>query len=255
MAPHPLTTCQRGASGQSMRAAVLLRARLADTYHPPGEWSLMSRSACSLIRLSFPTKGRGTGRTRVKSLGSSRADACACACAGRETLRTILMRAGRPAEQAGRRGAMSAQGHPTLTSNPTASSPTAQPVLEGETTPDVPLKLESQICFALYAATHALTRAYRGRLARLGLTYPQYLTLMVLWEHEGPSVRGLARRLRIDSATLTPLLKRLECAGFVTRRRSREDERLWSRSSSRSRAERSERPWKRFSGRCDAQQG
>jgi DNA-binding MarR family transcriptional regulator len=85
--------------------------------------------------------------------------------------------------------------------------------------------IDSQICFALYAATHALTRAYRGRLAALGLTYPQYLTLLVLWEQDGLTVRTLARRLRIDSATLTPLLKRLEAAGFVRRRRSLEDER------------------------------
>jgi len=85
--------------------------------------------------------------------------------------------------------------------------------------------IDSQICFAVYAAMHALTRAYRGHLGRLGLTYPQYLTLLVLWEQDGLTVRTLARRLRIDSATLTPLLKRLESAGFVSRRRSLDDER------------------------------
>jgi len=89
-----------------------------------------------------------------------------------------------------------------------------------------PLYLDQQLCFALYAATHAVTRAYRVRLAELNLTYPQYLTLMALWETDGLTVRGLALRLKIDSATLTPLLKRLETAGFVTRKRSRDDERL-----------------------------
>jgi MarR family transcriptional regulator, organic hydroperoxide resistance regulator len=88
------------------------------------------------------------------------------------------------------------------------------------------LNLDNQLCFALYAATHAVTRAYRARLAGLGLTFPQYLTLMALWEKDGLTVRGLATRLKIDSATLTPLLKRLEASGFVSRRRNLEDERL-----------------------------
>lgn len=87
------------------------------------------------------------------------------------------------------------------------------------------LRLDNQLCFALYAATHAMTKAYRPLLGRLGLTYPQYLVLLVLWEGDGRTVSELGARLHLDSGTLTPMLKRLEAAGLVTRARRREDER------------------------------
>lgn len=88
------------------------------------------------------------------------------------------------------------------------------------------LKLGNQLCFALYAATNAITRAYRSRLNEVGLTYPQYLVMMVLWQTDGVPVKTLAQQLQLDSATVTPLLKRLEAAGFVRRQRSSEDERV-----------------------------
>lgn len=88
------------------------------------------------------------------------------------------------------------------------------------------LKLDHQLCFALYAATQALTRAYRGALERAGLTYTQYLVMLVLWEGDGISVGTIARRLDLDSATLTPMLKRLEAAGLVSRARNSIDERV-----------------------------
>ena len=89
-----------------------------------------------------------------------------------------------------------------------------------------PLRLDSQVCFALYAASRAMTRAYAPLLAPLGLTYPQYLVLLVLWEEDGVSVRQLGERLILDSATLTPLLKRLEQDGLVSRKRDVDDERV-----------------------------
>ena len=88
------------------------------------------------------------------------------------------------------------------------------------------LKLDHQLCFALYAATHSLTRAYRVSLEPLGITYTQYLVMLVLWENDGISVGKIAQRLELDSATLTPMLKRLEVAGFVTRVRNSKDERI-----------------------------
>jgi MarR family transcriptional regulator, organic hydroperoxide resistance regulator len=88
------------------------------------------------------------------------------------------------------------------------------------------LALDSQLCFPLYAATRAVTRTYADLLGEVGLTYPQYLTLLALWETEEPMTVGdLGARLRLDSGTLTPLLKRLEAAGFVVRRRDPGDER------------------------------
>lgn len=87
------------------------------------------------------------------------------------------------------------------------------------------LKLENQLCFGLYAAAHAMNRAYRISLGPLGLTYPQYLTLLALWETDRQSVSELGQKLRLDSGTLTPVLKRLESAGLVRRQRSRADER------------------------------
>lgn len=88
------------------------------------------------------------------------------------------------------------------------------------------LKLNHQLCFALYAATHSLTRAYRSSLEPLGITYTQYLVMLVLWETDGISVGKIAQRLELDSATLTPMLKRLETAGFISRVRNQKDERV-----------------------------
>lgn len=89
-----------------------------------------------------------------------------------------------------------------------------------------PLALDRQLCFALYTASRALIRAYTPLLEPLGVTYPQYLVLLALWEDDGPSVGELGARLALDSATLTPLLKRLEGQGVVERRRSAQDERV-----------------------------
>jgi MarR family transcriptional regulator, organic hydroperoxide resistance regulator len=91
--------------------------------------------------------------------------------------------------------------------------------------PDDLLRLDRQVCFPLYAATNLLTRLYGPVLAELGLTYPQYLVLLVLWETQPLSVGDLGRRLYLDSGTLTPLLKRMEQAGLVTRDRDPQDER------------------------------
>jgi DNA-binding MarR family transcriptional regulator len=86
-------------------------------------------------------------------------------------------------------------------------------------------RLNRQLCFAMYSASRAATAAYRPMLDELGLTYPQYLVMLVLWEEEPRSVRELGEELGLDSGTLSPLLKRLESLGLVERRRSAEDER------------------------------
>lgn len=86
-------------------------------------------------------------------------------------------------------------------------------------------RLDDQLCFALYAASRRLTTAYRGTLTELGLTYPQYLALMVLWETDGITVSELGERLSLDSGTLSPLLKRLDLQGLIERRPSTQDER------------------------------
>jgi len=88
-----------------------------------------------------------------------------------------------------------------------------------------PLLLANQLCFAVYSTAHAFNRFYKPMLDRLGLTYPQYLAMLVLWEEDGLSVSEIGDRLFLDSGTLTPLLKRLEAAGLVKRTRSSEDER------------------------------
>jgi DNA-binding MarR family transcriptional regulator len=90
---------------------------------------------------------------------------------------------------------------------------------------DRALNLDAQLCFALYSASLAMTRLYRDLLAELDLTYPQYLVMLVLWEQDGVRVSDIGDRLHLDSATLTPLLKRLEQAGLVSRTRSTDDER------------------------------
>src|SRR3979409_710681 len=85
---------------------------------------------------------------------------------------------------------------------------------------DLPLLLGNQLCFAIYSTAHAFNRVYKPLLKRLGLTYPQYLVMLVLWERDGLPVRDIGERLFLDSGTLTPLLKRLQAAGAVKRTRS-----------------------------------
>lgn len=92
-------------------------------------------------------------------------------------------------------------------------------------TPGETLRLSNQLCFSLYAATRAMTKTYRAHLGPLGLTYPQYLVLVVLWEGDGATISDIGNRLMLDSGTLTPLMKRLEADGIVDRRRGKRDER------------------------------
>jgi DNA-binding MarR family transcriptional regulator len=91
---------------------------------------------------------------------------------------------------------------------------------------DNALCLENQVCFSLYSTANAMVRAYRPLLDKLDLTYPQYLVMLVLWEEQGISVKTLGDKLFLDSGTLTPLLKRLESKGLVSRGRSEQDERV-----------------------------
>ena len=91
--------------------------------------------------------------------------------------------------------------------------------------PDALLQLDNQLCFALYSASLAMTKLYKPLLDELGLTYPQYLVMLVLWEGDGLTVSDIGERLSLDSGTLTPLLKRLEGAGLVARIRDVQDER------------------------------
>ncbi len=93
------------------------------------------------------------------------------------------------------------------------------------TAPEDLLRLDLQLCFALYASSNLVTRLYRPLLDPLGVTYPQYLALMALWETSPQTVGALGRRLSLDSGTLTPLFKRLEKAGLVARKRDPQDER------------------------------
>ncbi|ESQ82653.1 MarR family transcriptional regulator [Asticcacaulis sp. AC466] len=88
------------------------------------------------------------------------------------------------------------------------------------------LRLENQLCFAVYSAAHAFAQAYKPHLDPMGLTYPQYLVMLLLWEQDGRSVNELGQPLQLDSGTLTPLLKRMEKGGFVTRQRDARDERV-----------------------------
>ncbi len=94
-----------------------------------------------------------------------------------------------------------------------------------QATTDDMLKLDNQLCFAVYSASLAMTRLYKPVLEKLQLTYPQYLVMLALWEHDGPMVSELGERLSLDSGTLTPLLKRLEANGYVARLRDAADER------------------------------
>lgn len=91
--------------------------------------------------------------------------------------------------------------------------------------PDHALQLDRQLCFALYSASHAMSKAYKPHLDALGLTYPQYVAMLVLWERDGLTVSEIGERLFLDSGTLTPLLKRLEAAGYINRLRDTADER------------------------------
>jgi DNA-binding MarR family transcriptional regulator len=91
--------------------------------------------------------------------------------------------------------------------------------------PDNPLALQEQVCFALAVASRSVIALYRPVLEPMGLTHPQYLVMLALWEHAPVSVRDLASMLQLDPATLSPLLKRLETSGFLRRERNRDDER------------------------------
>ena len=102
----------------------------------------------------------------------------------------------------------------------TTSSPTA-----AARRADAWLALDKQLCFALYSASLAMTKVYKPLLAPLGLTYPQYLVMLALWEADGQTVSALGDRLALDSGTLTPLLKRLEAQGQLSRERDAQDER------------------------------
>ena len=88
------------------------------------------------------------------------------------------------------------------------------------------MKLDNQICFPLYAAARYVTGLYTPYLQELGLTYTQYITFLVLWEKDGISVSEIGSRLMLDNGTLSPMLKKMEQAGYIERRRSREDERV-----------------------------
>lgn len=88
------------------------------------------------------------------------------------------------------------------------------------------INLDVLLCFAAYSVSHAFSRFYRPMLDKLGLTYPQFIVMMVLWENGPTTMKALGEKVMLDSNTLTPLLKKLEAAGLVTRRRNRDDERV-----------------------------
>ena len=90
------------------------------------------------------------------------------------------------------------------------------------------LQLDRQLCFAMYSATHAMTRSYKRALATVGLTYPQYLVMLVLWEHDGIGISEIANTLDLDTASVTPVVQRLEAAGFLKRSRVPCDDRMSS---------------------------
>lgn len=97
--------------------------------------------------------------------------------------------------------------------------------MDPQTTRLDPLKLENQLCFPLYVAAKEVVRRYRPLLDPLGLTYTQYIAMMVMWEHKEITVGRLCELLCLDTGTLTPMLKKMEKAGFLARKRSKEDER------------------------------
>ena len=102
--------------------------------------------------------------------------------------------------------------------------------MPSHSTPHTPspaiLRLDNQVCFALYSASLAMTKLYKPLLDPLGLTYPQYLVMAVLWEKDGRTVGEIGEKLLLESSTLTPMLKRLETAGMVRRTRDQDDERV-----------------------------
>src|SRR6202162_5232208 len=98
-------------------------------------------------------------------------------------------------------------------------------VMAKKPAPHLPLQLDNQICFAVYSTAHAFNRVYKPLLDRLGLTYPQYLVMLVLWERDDVPLKDIGERLFLDSGTLTPLLKRMEAADLIKRTRSTADER------------------------------
>ena len=102
---------------------------------------------------------------------------------------------------------------------------TEKPDMARKPAPAGALLLSNQLCFAVYSTAHAFNRVYKPLLDRLGLTYPQYLVMLVLWERDDLPVKDIGERLFLDSGTLTPLLKRLEAAGLIKRTRSTHDER------------------------------
>lgn len=104
---------------------------------------------------------------------------------------------------------------------PRRKVPINQPLASG----DEWLRLDRQLCFALYASSLAMTKLYKPLLDPLGLTYPQYLVMLALWEQQGLSVSALGQRLSLDSGTLTPLLKRMQATGLIERQRATDDER------------------------------
>jgi DNA-binding MarR family transcriptional regulator len=108
----------------------------------------------------------------------------------------------------------------------TRALPADEVVMARKHAADMPLRLDNQLCFAVYSTAHAFNRVYKPLLDRLGLTYPQYLVMLVLWERDGVPLKDIGERLILDSGTLTPLLKRMEAAELIKRTRSTEDERL-----------------------------
>lgn len=115
---------------------------------------------------------------------------------------------------------------PSPTAVPPGPAPGHGPAPEMPDVPDADLlRLDHQVCFSLHAASRAFGGVYRDALKDLGLTYPQYLVMLVLWEQGPQPVKAIGERLRLDSGTLSPLLKRLETAGLVRRERSAADER------------------------------
>ncbi len=101
----------------------------------------------------------------------------------------------------------------------------APPAQQADAAPAPPLGLDAMLCFAIYGVAHAFTRTYKPLLDPLGLTYPQFLVMMALWDEDGQSVKRIGERLGLDSGTLSPLLKRLEQSGLVQRKRDAQDER------------------------------
>ena len=108
---------------------------------------------------------------------------------------------------------------------PRATTPSSAASLAADARADAWLALDKQLCFALYSASLAMTKMYKPLLAPLGLTYPQYLVMLSLWEEDGQTVSALGDKLALDSGTLTPLLKRLQAQGALTRERDTADER------------------------------